>query len=132
MRERPMRDSDDGASNDQLNNATYTVGYCRPPRHTQFQPGVSGNPSGRRKGVKNFKTLFEDILREEISLREGNVTKKITKGEAIVRSLIIGAMKGDPRSQQNLFRLAEQTGQFVEDNPSVLQVTWLTNGASST
>ena len=51
---------------------------------------------------------------------EGSVTKKITKAEAVVRSLVISAMKGDSRSQQNLFRLAEQIGQFVEP-PAPLQ-----------
>jgi hypothetical protein len=30
------------------------VGYKRPPRHTRFQPGVSGNPRGRQKGVRDF------------------------------------------------------------------------------
>ena len=99
---------------DQMDGAHYVVGYKRPPRHTRFQPGVSGNPSGRRKGSKNIRSIFEKILGEEISLREGSVTKKITKAEAVVRSLVISAMKGDSRSQQNLFRLAEQIGQFVE------------------
>ena len=96
------------------------VGYKRPQRHTRFQPGVSGNPYGRRKGSKNIRSIFEKILGEEISLREGSVTKKITKAEAVVRSLVISAMKGDSRSQQNLFRLAEQIGQFVEP-PAPLQ-----------
>ena len=100
--------------------ASYAVGYKRPPRHARFQPGVSGNPSGRRKGSKNIRSIFEKILGEEISLREGSVTKKITKAEAVVRSLVISAMKGDSRSQQNLFRLAEQIGQFVEP-PAPLQ-----------
>jgi hypothetical protein len=27
--------------------AEYEVGYGRPPKHTQFQPGQSGNPAGR-------------------------------------------------------------------------------------
>jgi Family of unknown function (DUF5681) len=27
----------------------YKVGYCKPPKHTQFKKGVSGNPSGRPK-----------------------------------------------------------------------------------
>lgn len=94
--------------------ADYAVGYRRPPLHTRFQPGQSGNPSGRPKGSANLKTLLEQVLKEQISLREGNVTKKITKAEAIMRSLIIGALKGDTRSQMTLFKLAEQTGQFDE------------------
>lgn len=27
----------------------YIVGYCKPPVHTRFQPGKSGNPAGRPK-----------------------------------------------------------------------------------
>jgi len=99
----------------------YSVGYRRPPVHTRFKPGQSGNPSGRPKGAQNLKTLFDRILREEISLREGEVTKKITKAEAILRGLVVGAMKGDSRSQMTLFRLAEATGQF-EEAPAPLQV----------
>ena len=118
MRE-PDDEHDQNADPD-ASGAMYAVGYKRPPRHTRFQPGVSGNPSGRRKGSKSIRSIFEKILGEEISLREGSVTKKITKAEAVVRSLVISAMKGDSRSQQNLFRLAEQIGQFVEP-PAPLQ-----------
>ena len=113
-------DHEYSADEDAQAGTSYTVGYKRPPQHTRFQPGVSGNPSGRRKGSKNIRSIFEKILGEEISLREGSVTKKITKAEAVVRSLVISAMKGDSRSQQNLFRLAEQIGQFVEP-PAPLQ-----------
>ena len=113
-------DHEYSADEDAQAGTSYTVGYKRPPQHTRFQPGVSGNPSGRRKGSKSIRSIFEKILGEEISLREGSVTKKITKAEAVVRSLVISAMKGDSRSQQNLFRLAEQIGQFVEP-PAPLQ-----------
>lgn len=99
------------------------VGYCRPPTHTRFQPGRSGNPSGRPKGAQSFKSLFQKILKEQISLREGDVTKKISKAEAILRGLVIGAMKGDGRSVQSLLKLAEQTGEFNESNePLEVQV----------
>jgi hypothetical protein len=94
------------------NDEDYAVGYRSPPLHTRFQPGVSGNPAGRRKGTPNLKTILEQVLREQIALREGNVTKKISKAEAIIRGLVIGAMKSDSRSQMTLFRLAEQVGQF--------------------
>ncbi len=110
-----MRDIDDHNADEDLNGASYEVGYRRPPLHARFKPGVSGNPSGRAKGSQNFKTLFQKIMKEEVSLREGSVTKKISKAEAILRGLVIGAMKGDSRSQMTLFKLAEQTGQFDQD-----------------
>ena len=113
-------DHEYSADEDAQAGTSYTVGYKRPPRHARFQPGVSGNPSGRRKGSKNIRTIVEQILREEISLRDGGVTKKITKAEAIVRALVHGAIKGESSSQQNLFRLAQQIGQF-EEAPANLQ-----------
>jgi hypothetical protein len=92
------------------------VGYGCPPEHSQFKPGQSGNPSGRAKGSQNFKTLFNKILNEEISLREGSDVRKLSKAEAIVRGVVIGALKGDSRNTAILFRLAEQVGQFQDDS----------------
>jgi uncharacterized protein DUF5681 len=42
------------------------VGYKRPPIHTRFKPGQSGNPSGRAKGSQNLKTLCHKIMKEEV------------------------------------------------------------------
>lgn len=106
----------DGAPNER----DYEVGYGRPPTHTRFQPGVSGNPSGRPRGSQNFRTLLDRILKEEIPLLDGEQQRKVSKAEAITRRLVIGALKGDTRSQMTLFRLAELTGQF-EEQPEPLK-----------
>lgn len=90
------------------------VGYKRPPVASRFKPGQSGNPSGRAKGSQNLKTLFDKILKEEVSLREGSDVRKVSKAEALMRGLVVGALKGDTRNLLTLFRLAEQTGQFDE------------------
>jgi hypothetical protein len=42
--------------------ADYEVGRGRPPAHSRFQRGRSGNPGGRKKESKNFKTILEAIL----------------------------------------------------------------------
>jgi len=98
------------------------IGYGCPPEHSQFKPGQSGNPSGRAKGSQNFKTLFNKVLNEEISLREGSDVKKLSKAEAIVRGVVIGALKGDVRNVAILFRLAEQVGQFQEPSSEITEI----------
>jgi hypothetical protein len=98
------------------------VGYCSPPVHSRFKPGQSGNPSGRARGSQNLKTLFNKVLDEEISLREGADVKKITKAEAIIRGVVVGALKGDPRNVAILFRLAEQAGQFQEGSSGITEI----------
>jgi hypothetical protein len=112
-----------GDDADRPNGAGYAVDFRRPPLPTRFQPGQSGNPSGRPKGSKNLRTLFHQILNEQVSLREGSEVKKMTKAEAMVRSLIIGALKGDTRSLTTLFRVAEVSGQFDDPNSAVGTVT---------
>ena len=42
----------------------YEVGYGKPPRHTRFVKGQSGNPRGRPPGAKNMKTLLTKALNE--------------------------------------------------------------------
>jgi hypothetical protein len=110
-----ITDADDHA--EQSCHVPAKVGYGCPPVHSQFKPGESGNPSGRAKGSQNLKTLFNKVLDEETSLREGANVKRITKAEAVVRNVVVGALKGDTRNLAMLLRLAEQAGQF-QDSPS--------------
>ena len=98
------------------------VGYRNPPAHTRFKPGQSGNPSGRPKGGQNLKTIFNKILNEEVALREGADVKKISKAEAILRSVVVGALKGDSRSLGMLLRLAEQAGGFEDERTDIKRI----------
>ena len=122
-----MSGGEEEHSEDQeANGASYAVGYCKPPVHSRFKPGKSGNPSGRVKGSKNLKSLFHQILNEQIPLVDGSQSKKVTKAEALMRRLVIGALKGDGRSLMTLMRIAEQTGEFVDEaKAEPLIVRWV-------
>lgn len=85
---------------------SYDVGYRKPPRHTQFQKGRSGNPKGRPKGSKNLMTELAEELRETIVVREGGVTKRVSKSRAMVKRQVELALKGDPKALSCLFGLA--------------------------
>jgi Family of unknown function (DUF5681) len=98
------------------------VGYCSPPVHSRFKPGQSGNPKGRAKGSQNLKTLFTKVLNEQISLREGSEVKKISKAEALVRGMVVGALKGDVRNTAMLLKVAEQTGQFEDKGADITEI----------
>src|SRR5947207_14693390 len=115
-----ITDVDDEA--EQASQAPAKVGYGSPPLHSRFKPGQSGNPSGRAKGSENLKTLFNRILDEEISLRDGADVKKVSKAEALMRGVVVGALKGDPRNMAMLFRFAEQTGHFQEPSNNITEI----------
>ena len=42
----------------------YEVGYGKPPRHTRFKRGRSGNPRGRHPGSRNLSTVLSEALNE--------------------------------------------------------------------
>jgi hypothetical protein len=65
----------------------YKVGYKRPPLHTRFQKGQSGNPRGRPKGSKNFSTLLSEALNEPVVITEDGRRRTISKRELGVRQL---------------------------------------------
>ncbi len=76
----------------------YEVGYKKPPKHTRFQPGQSGNPRGRPKGTKNLKTDLMEELGEKIVVREGDRSQKVSKQRALLKSVVNRAIQGDARA----------------------------------
>ncbi len=83
----------------------YDVGYKRPPKHTRFAKGWSGNPKGRPKGTKNLKTDLSEELQEQVLVREGSTEKQISKQRAVVKSLILKAIKGETRATTIIYSM---------------------------
>ena len=88
-----------------LNQNEEKIGYGQPPKNSQFPKGVSGNPKGRPRGSKNLKTILKKELEEKMTIQEKGKTKKVTKQEAIVKTLVNNTLKGDKNAMQALLRL---------------------------
>ena len=91
-----------------------TVGYNQPTKDRQFQPGNSGNPGGRPKGVRNFKTDLREELSESISFREGGRDISISKQRALIKRLVASAIEGDARAIATLMSFCARA--FGDDN----------------
>jgi Family of unknown function (DUF5681) len=78
----------------------YLVGYGKPPLHTRFQKGRSGNPNGRPRGRKNMSTLLSDALNGSVIVVENGRRKRITKREAIVTQLVNKSAAADLKATQ--------------------------------
>ena len=71
------------------------VGYRKPPRHTRFRKGRSGNPKGRPKGAQNLKTDLLEELGERIPIRHQGRPSRITKQRALLKSQLARALQGN-------------------------------------
>lgn len=94
----------------------YEVGHGKPPKHTQFKPGESGNPKGRPKGTKNLATDLSEELAEMIVVNEGGRQLKISKQRAMIKSLLAKALKGDTRAATVLLKLLIDAEQAITRN----------------
>ena len=110
--------------------ANYEVGYGNPPQHTRFKRGQSGNPKGRPKGVRNFKTDLRAMLDTPVKLTRDGKRRKVSTQQAVLLRLQEKALRGDGRALDRLLALAQSyndhelvtaTGLDAED-ASVLQI----------
>jgi uncharacterized protein DUF5681 len=92
--------------NNEKSSESYEVGYGKPPKRTQFQKGLSGNPNGRPKGTLNFTTVFLRTLREKVVTTENGKKKIITKLEASLKQLVNQAASGDLRAVSQVAAMA--------------------------
>ena len=83
------------------------VGYKRPPRHSRFQPGRSGNQRGKQKGVRNLGSDVKRTLEVPVRLNEQGKERRVSTQEAALMRLREKALKGDARSIVQILELAK-------------------------
>jgi len=90
--------------------ANYDVGYKKPPVHSRFQKGRSGNPRGRPKGSANYLTLLRRVLGQKVTVSEDGKSRQITKIEAAMIQLLNNAARGDIRAFQATLKVVALLG----------------------
>jgi Family of unknown function (DUF5681) len=80
----------------------YEIGYGRPPQHSRFKKGQSGNPTGRRRYTdsQRGKQLLLEEANRLVTIREGEKKLRIPAVQAALRSLFFAAMKGNTSAQR--------------------------------
>ena len=101
----------------------YNVGYKKPPKHTQFKSGKSGNPSGRPKGSKNkkafapldngnfyeFQKQIVDAGYEEIQVIKDGKPHTMNKIDALLAQLYKKAMSGDTQATRLILQYTQSS-----------------------
>jgi hypothetical protein len=78
----------------------YKVGPGKPPLHTRFQKGQSGNPRGR--GAKNLSALLVEALNQPVAVTENGRRRRVTKREAVIAQLVDKSAAADLRATKML------------------------------
>jgi hypothetical protein len=94
----------------------YQVGYAKPPKHTQFKKGQSGRRKAQGAQSENNLDIFKRVCLEPVRMREGDNVCVITRGESVIASNYHLALKQHAGALCNMSVLAEQHGQFLDQN----------------
>jgi hypothetical protein len=85
------------------------VGYGKPPVHTRFRKGKSGNPTGKRKHgeAERAEALIWEEVHRLLTVREGHAVKKMPALQAVIRSQVACAAKGNVAAQRALVKVVQ-------------------------
>jgi hypothetical protein len=103
------------------------VGRGKPPKHTQFKKGETGNERGRPKGSKNLATLMMQAAHNPVTAIIGGQKRTISSLHATTMQLAKKAAGGDSKSMAKFLdwvdriesRAATKPTQFPLSEPDV-------------
>ena len=84
----------------------HDAGYGKPPRHSRFKKGQSGNPKGRPRGSRNFSTDLKETLEKLIRITDHGKPRTVSTQLAALMRLREQALGGDARALDRLLEYA--------------------------
>jgi hypothetical protein len=89
------------------------VGYGRPPKHSRFAKGRSGNPKGRPKGSPNVKTAIRKAMDRRVAVKIGKKTVKMNPIDAMAHRLVQQALDGNLKAMRELVEYGGLKDEFA-------------------
>jgi hypothetical protein len=94
----------------------HKVGYGKPPVHTRFSKGQSGNPGGRPRGMTAGRATAL-ALKEAyrlVNVREGDKVITLPAIQAVLRSQVALAAKGNGAAQRAVIEAIQAIEREIE------------------
>ena len=98
--------------------ADYEVGYKKPPKHTRFKKGTSGNPSGKAKPATDVLTALEKTLGAPVTITRAGQSLTVSRLEAAMERMVGKAALGDTAAFRLLSALLQTYQPPTEPTPT--------------
>jgi hypothetical protein len=110
------------------------IGHGRPPKQSQFKPGVSGNPKGRpKRKPADVSGVIKDALNAPIQVRNQGRTKTVTRTEVGLKKLIENAVRGDSTAAATILQIRTQASRHGDVGRETIEIrNWLESYAGQT
>jgi hypothetical protein len=86
----------------------YKVGPGKPPKHTRFKKGQSGNPQGRPTKRATLKSKVIEELCERVRVTENGRPRSLSMLELIAKRMVTDAAKGNARARADVLKVTEE------------------------
>lgn len=104
IKPRPMTDEQKAKAAKQ----DYGVGFGKPPTTSRFEPGTSGNPSGRPRGARSLRTIVHDAMAQAVTVNINGAPTRMTAKEAVAQRLVVQALTGKTQDAALFLQLIKQ------------------------
>ena len=99
------------------------VGYGKPPKHSRFKKGVSGNPKGRpKRQAPELGDVIKAVLDVTVDYSEGGRTQTASRRELAVRRHLRNALKGDIEAAEALLKIRAQAQKKQGTTATVVEI----------
>lgn len=104
----------------------YEVGYGKPPRASQFKPGVSGNRKGRPKRQKSdLASVIHRVIHSSVRHREDGQEQITPAWELNLKLLVRSAVRGDLDAAMAVLKFLAQAQRTKSGKQRVVVEDWL-------